>query len=551
MAAFPTERATTSSSSPWWRHAVVYQVYLRSFADGNRDGTGDIAGLRSRLPYLRTLGVDAVWINPWYASPLNDGGYDVADYRSIDPRFGTLEAATELFVEADRLGLKVLVDLVPNHTSSEHVWFQEALASSAGSPARGRYHFRPGRGPGGDQPPNDWQSVFGGAAWSRASDGDWYLHLFDPSQPDLNWANLEVRAEFVDILRFWLDRGAAGFRVDVANALAKDPDYRDLGYEAEPLSAVGGDGHPYLDRPELHEIVREWRAVVDGYQGAVLVAEAWVRSWERLAGYLRSDEYHQAFDFLFLQARWECEDIKTRIADALAGAASVGSVPTWVLSNHDVVRHPTRYGLPQEVPARTWLLDADRSLLDPELGLRRARAATLLMLALPGSVYLYQGEELGLPEVHDLPVEVLVDPVWVRSGRSLKGRDGCRVPIPWTIDGPSFGFGDDGSWLPQPDDWGRLSVQAQDGADVSTLELYKTALAIRRRELIGDDSLEWADLGDEVIGFRRGNGVMVLVNFGREPVVIPEGQVLLASGHLLDGLLPGDTAVWVRPAASS
>lgn len=524
---------------------------MRSFADGNGDGIGDIAGLRSRLPYLRALGVDAVWVNPWYASPLNDGGYDVADYRRIDPRFGTLEEATELFGEANRLGLKVLVDLVPNHTSSEHVWFQEALTSPSGSPARGRYHFRAGRGLRGDEPPNDWQSVFGGAAWSRVVDGDWYLHLFDPSQPDLNWANPEVRAEFVDILRFWLDRGAAGFRVDVANALAKDPDYRDLGYEEEPLSAVGGDGHPYLDRPEIHEIVREWRAVVDGYPGAVLVAEAWVRNWDRLGHYLRSDEYHQAFDFLFLQARWECDDVRTRITDALAGAASVGSVPTWVLSNHDVVRHPTRYGLPQEVAARTWLLDGDRSLLDPELGLRRARAATLLMLALPGSVYLYQGEELGLHEVHDLPFEVLEDPVWARSGHTIKGRDGCRVPIPWTVAGPSFGFGDDRSWLPQPDDWGGISVEAQDGVDASTLELYKAALVIRRRWMGGDENLEWLELGPEVLAFRRGSGVAVVVNFGRGPVAIPEGQVLLSSGDLLDGLLPGDTAVWIRPAAPS
>ncbi len=536
--------------SPWWRNAVVYQVYLRSFADGNGDGIGDIPGLRSRLPYLRALGVDAVWVNPWYASPLNDGGYDVADYRRIDPGFGTLEEAMELFGEADRLGLKVIVDLVPNHTSSEHVWFQETLASPSGSPARGRYHFRPGRGRGGDQPPSDWQSVFGGPAWSRVPDGDWYLHLFDASQPDLNWANPEVRAEFVDILRFWLDRGAAGFRVDVANALTKDPDYRDLGYEEEPLSAVGGDGHPYLDRPDLHEIVREWRAVVDGYPGAVLVAEAWVRNWDRLAEYLRSDEYHQAFDFLFLQARWECDDVRTRIADALAGAASVGSVPTWVLSNHDVVRHPTRYGLPQDIDARRWLLDGDRGLLDLELGLSRALAAALLMLALPGSVYLYQGEELGLPEVDDLPVDVLDDPIWERSDHTIKGRDGSRVPIPWTRSGRSFGFGGDGGWLPQPPDWGGISVEAQEGVDGSTLELYRTALTLRRGWMDEDENLEWLDLGQQVLAFTRGSGVVVLVNFGREPVVIPEGQVLLASGDIVDGLLPEDTAVWIRPAPS-
>ena len=524
----------------------MYQVYLRSFADGNANGTGDIAGLRSRLPYLRDLGVDALWVNPWYTSPLNDGGYDVADYRDINPEFGTLDEAVGLISDATRLGLKVLVDLVPNHTSSEHDWFQEALAAMPGSRARARYHFRIGKGPDGSEPPNNWTSVFGGSAWSRVPDGEWYLHLFDPTQPDLNWDNPEVRAEFRDIIRFWLDRGASGFRVDVAHGLAKDPTYPDLEENERLLSSTPDTSdHPFWDRPALHEIVKEWREILDEYPGSVMVAEAWVADWTRLATYLRSDEYHQVFNFHFLQSPWDSSRIRESIEVALNAAGAEGALPTWVLSNHDVVRHPTRYGLPQEIDARDWLLDGDRSLVDPELGLNRARAATLLMLALPGSAYLYQGEELGLPEVYDLPIDVLDDPVWEKSGHTLKGRDGSRVPIPWTTDGASFGFGEDGTWLPQPAHWGRFSPEAEDGVVGSTLELYRSGLRIRRESMSDDESLEWLDLGPEVVGFRRGSGMMVIVNFGPDPVDIPEGEILVSSRDLIEGLLPIDTAVWV------
>ena len=537
-----------SSSTQWWRHAVVYQVYLRSFADGDGDGTGDIGGLRSRLGYIRSLGVDAIWINPWYQSPLNDGGYDVADYRRIDPRFGSLDEATALIAEARRIGLRVLLDLVPNHTSSEHVWFREALSSAPGSPARDRYHFRPGSGPEGDLPPNNWTSVFGGRAWTRVDDGEWYLHLFDSTQPDLNWANSDVRAEFLDIIRFWLDRGAAGFRVDVANGLTKDPRYPDLiGGEADGLIiAHEGTDHPYWDRDLLHDVVREWRGVVDAYPGAVLVAEAWVSSWDRLALYLRPDEYHQAFDFLFMLSPWERESVTNAVESALAGAGTVGSVPTWVLSNHDVVRHSTRFALPQDLDARTWLLDGNRDLLDPEVGLRRARAAALLMLALPGSAYLYQGEELGLPEVHDLPLGVLDDPVWDRSGNTEKGRDGCRVPIPWTVEGVSFGFGENGSWLPQPPVWGGFSVEAETDRPGSTLELYREALRLRAELLAGDETLEWVAVDGRALAFRRGSAVLVVVNFGPKPVPVPAGEVLLTSSELEAGWLPLDSAVWLR-----
>lgn len=527
----------------WWRDAIVYQVYLRSFADSDGDGTGDIPGLCSRLDYLHALGVDAIWVNPWYVSPLDDGGYDVADYRQIHPLFGDLNDVHELIEETRARGTELLVDLVPNHTSSEHEWFQEALRAPNGSPQRSRYHFRPGRGRAGELPPNDWQSVFGGPAWTRAPDGDWYLHLFDVSQPDLNWSNAEVRAEFADILRYWLELGVSGFRVDVAHGMAKHPDYPDVSGSTDHLDPVWRDGvHPFWDRPEVHEIVREWRSVVDEYEG-VLVAEAWVADWGRLADYLRPGEYHQAFDFLFLKSPWDLHSIKRQIDDAVTATSALGASPTWVLSNHDVVRHTTRYGLPPGVDPALWLLDGDRDLLDEGLGIRRARAATLLVMALPGSVYLYQGEELGLPEVFDLPFETLDDPVWARSGHTRKGRDGCRVPVPWRREGPSLGFGDDAAWLPQPGAWAELSVEAQEHDPASTLNLYREAIRLRRRYLRGTSGFEWTECGDDVLGFRRG-GLVCIVNFGSEPHPVPAGKLILASEPSRDQVLP-DSAIWL------
>ncbi|MFP3881366.1 MAG: glycoside hydrolase family 13 protein [Actinomycetota bacterium] len=536
-----------TTNYPWWRNSLVYQVYIRSFADGDGDGTGDIAGLRSRLPYLASLGVDAIWVNPWYESPMNDGGYDVADYRSINPLFGTLDEAKLLIEEASDLGLRLLADLVPNHTSSEHEWFQAALAAPPGSSERDRYHFLPGRGHNGKEPPNDWQSVFGGPAWTRVPDGEWYLHLFDPSQPDLNWENPEVRAEFESIIRYWMDLGAVGFRVDVAHSLVKAPGYPDLGEKLEEFMATPhAEDHPHWNRPELHEIVKGWRRVLDEYEDSVMIAEAWLPDWKHLVDYLRPGEYHQAFDFLFLQSPWDAGVMRESVREALEATASVGKVPTWVLSNHDVVRHATRYALPQDVEAKEWLLNGDRSLLDPEKGLRRARAAALLMLALPGSVYLYQGEELGLPEVHDLPPGALDDPMWERSAHTEKGRDGCRVPIPWSRRGPSFGFGEESGWLPQPKGWEDLSVEAQEGDGDSTLELYRAAVRVRAEHLVGDEDLEWLHLGDDVIAFRRGGGLVCVVNYGPHPVSLPAGTVLLISNPLEGDELPADTAAWVQ-----
>ena len=550
-----TTADSTQTATPWWRTAVIYQIYIRSFADGDGDGIGDIAGIRSRLPYLRDLGVDAIWITPFYPSPMADGGYDVADYRDIEPLFGTLADADAMIGEAHDLGLRVIVDIVPNHSSDHHRWFQAALAAGPGSPERARYIFRSGRGENGELAPTDWESAFGGPAWTRLPDGDWYLHLFAPEQPDFDWENPEVVAEFEDILRFWLDRGVDGFRIDVANALKKDQSFPDVGEEDENavLAPVEGPHHPFWDRDDVHEVYQGWRRVADAYAGdRLFVAEAWVDSPDRLAMYVRPDELHTAFNFNIVRAAWDAEELRRTIDGSRAAAGSVGSPTTWVLSNHDVTRHATRYGRLDSTGGG--VTDEARvgpdTPLDPALGLRRARAACLLLLALPGSAYVYQGDELGLPEVVDLPEDVLADPIWERSGHTLRGRDGCRVPIPWTRTGPSFGFGTGEAWLPQPAGWAELSVEAQDGVEGSTLELYREALRLRHELLHGED-LEWVEGPAEALMFRRraddGTAVGCLVNLGSEPVPLPAyDEVLLASGPLDDGALPANTAAWLR-----
>ncbi|HUF98161.1 MAG TPA: glycoside hydrolase family 13 protein [Ilumatobacter sp.] len=561
--------ATSLAVVPWWRHAVVYQVYPRSFADGNGDGTGDLAGVRSRLGYLRDLGVDAIWFNPWYPSPLRDGGYDVADYRAIDPRYGTLADAESLIEDAHQHGLRTIVDIVPNHTSSEHVWFQAALTAPAGSPERNRYIFREGKGADGSEPPTNWNSVFGGPAWSRLNDGWWYLHLFDWSQPDLNWDNEEVRAEFDDVFRFWLRRGVDGFRIDVAHGMVKDPTYPDVSVDTDLLgSHRGEDGHPFWDRDDVHEINRRWRAVLDSEQAllgrdVMMVAEAWVPP-DRLPLYLRHDEYHQSFNFDFLETDWDANAARAAIVRATSAAAAVGSTPTWTLSNHDVMRHATRYGLPFGTNWRTWPVTGPHSELDPALGRRRAAAATLLLLALPGSTYLYQGEELGLPEVWDLPPEVLDDPVWESSGHTQKGRDGCRVPLPWTRTGASFGFGEGAPWLPQPTSFGELSVESQTGDPDSMLSLYRSALAERRDHLTDDERIEMIDIGSDasadIVAFRRGSGVASITNFGTTDIALDavfeavfdavqgSGKILIASDPdvAISRLIRPNTTVWLR-----
>ncbi|MFD4900590.1 glycoside hydrolase family 13 protein [Streptomyces sp. NPDC058411] len=552
----------SSNNADWWRQAVIYQIYPRSFADSDGDGLGDIPGVTSRLPYLADLGVDAVWLSPFYPSQLADGGYDVADYRDVDPRLGTLDDFDEMVATADRLGLKIMVDIVPNHSSDQHVWFQEALAATSGSAARERYVFRDGREEDGELPPTDWPSSFGGPAWTRVADGQWYLHLYAPQQPDFNWDNPEVREDFHNTLRFWSDRGVAGFRVDVAHGLAKDlrAPLRDLGdqqsYQPDALPVDGS--HPLWDRDAVHEIYRGWRQVFNTYDPPrFAVAEAWVGTSRRMA-YASADGLGQAFNFDFLGARLDADEMRAIIDTALADALDAGATSTWVLSNHDVVRHVSRYALPGDHGKRdieVWLLtDGREPAPDLAAGERKARAAALLMLALPGSAYVYQGEELGLPEVADLDRADLQDPMWVRSGGRVKGRDGCRVPLPWTADGSSFGFGSGGSWLPQPSGWGRYAAEAQRGDEGSFLELYREALRLRRT-LVADETLVWADPREPVpqglLHFERTGGWQTVSNLSDEPVRLPRGEVLLASAPLTGDALPPWTTVWLRNETAS
>lgn len=542
----------------WWRNAVVYQVYIRSFADGNGDGTGDLTGLRSRLDHLDRLGVDAIWINPWYPSPLADGGYDVADYRAINPMFGDTAQAEALIAEAHERGIKVLLDIVPNHHSDEHVWFRQALAAGPGSPERERYLFRDGRGTDGELPPNNWQSMFGGSAWERVVSPDgtpeqWYPHLFDIRQPDVNWEHPEIRADFEETLRFWFDRGVDGFRVDVANSMVKEPGLPDI---VEGVNDTQDGSHPYLDRDGVHDIFRSWRRIGDTYDPPrVFVAEAWVPDPQRLARYLRPDELQTAFSFNFLTAAWLADDLRANIDDAIAENTRVGAPATWVLSNHDVCRHPSRLARKPEA-GRGWNLDDVIALpADPELGLRRARAATLLMLALPGTAYLYQGEELGLPEVEDIPTDRLDDPTWELSGHTLRGRDGCRVPLPWVADAPGFGFGPSGEpWLPQPAVFARHAADTQEADPDSVLHLYRDALAIRRAHpALGGGTLTWQESPEGTLALTRTSdagdgGFTCLVNVSSAPVSLPEdAEVMLASGPLTArGEVPADAAVWLR-----
>ncbi|WP_207793319.1 glycoside hydrolase family 13 protein [Nocardioides acrostichi] len=534
--------STPVDTAPWWRDAVIYQVYPRSFADADGDGVGDLPGITAHLDHLAALGVDALWISPFYRSPQNDHGYDVSDYCDIDPLFGSLEDADALLARAHELGLKVVVDLVPNHSSDQHAWFQAALAAGPGSPERARYIFREGRGPDGAEPPNNWLSVFGGSAWDRVPDGQWYLHLFDSSQPDFDWRNPEVGDMFVAVLRFWLDRGVDGFRVDVAHGLFKEESLRDqVRDESATRGPSAGENaasmvertladEPMWDQPEVHDVYRRWHQVLAEYDGdRMTVAEAWTQTPESMARFVRDDEMSQAFNFSWLLAAWTAPAFADVITSTFDALAEVSASPTWVLSNHDVVRHVTRYG-------------------GGDQGLARARAATLTMLSLPGSAYLYQGEELGLEQV-DVPPEARTDPSWLRTKDTDKpevGRDGCRVPIPWDGTEPPYAFGPGTGqpWLPQPAGWGAASVAAQAADPASTLAFYRQALAARRT--LDAHAREVSDLAvdGEVLTFRRGD-VTVVLNTGSTPAPLPAGEVIMASGAV-DDKLPADTAVWVR-----
>lgn len=563
--------ARTATGTEWWRDAVIYQVYPRSFKDSNGDGMGDLGGVTQKLPYLKHLGVDAVWLSPFYLSPQHDAGYDVADYRTVDPRFGSLEDFDRLREEAHRLGLKIIVDLVPNHTSEDHEWFRAALTSEPGSPERDRYMFREGRGENGEEPPNNWKSLFGGRAWTRVPDGQWYLHLFDSSQPDLNWENPEVWEEFRAILRFWLDRGADGFRVDVAHGMIKAPglpDWDEQVHMVEGTDAQGAqdepdgpsktmDTGPYFDQDGVHEIYRDWHTVLQEYPGdRMLVVEAWVGPAERLARYVRPDEAQQAFNFDFLVAGWHRDRMRDTIEISLRANAAVGAPSTWVLSNHDTVRHASRYGLSSRTAYPNGIGAQDEQPHAGQ-GLRRARAAALVELSLPGSAYIYQGDELGLPEHTELPDAARQDPTFHRTAGSELGRDGARVPLPWAPVDDGLGFGPD-PWLPQPESFAGITVDHQLGDPQSTLNLYRRALELRHDLELGTAEFAWHPLSEgdqDVLAYTMscgtGETVLVAANLGESEIGFDElsrGELLLASGQnaVVNDRLSVDSAVWLR-----
>lgn len=537
----------------WWKTAVVYQVYIRSFADANGDGVGDIAGIVGHLGYLRDLGVDAIWITPWYPSPMADGGYDVADYRAIGRLFGTLGDARDLVGDAHALGLRVIIDIVPNHTSAEHPWFREALTAGRGSVARARYIFRDGRGPGGSEPPNNWSSILGLSAWTEAPDDgeaprQWYLHLFDRSQPDLDWNNPEVRTEFESIIEFWLDFGIDGFRIDVASFLVKAPglpDFRSAAID-DPTAATKPRPHPFMDLEAVHEIYRSWRKIVDRHGGGAMFCGEIALPAARIATYLRPDELHTAFNLDFAQRPWDADEFRASIDATLASHSAVGAPATWVIGNHDLPRPVFRYG--RTTSGVAWNAWEHRAESDQSLGRARARAAAILYLALPGSAYIYQGDELGLAEVVDLPDEVRQDPAFLRTDGAELGRDGCRVPFPWEDDAPPFGFGPPGSlpWLPQPREWAAFTVDAETRDPASTLELYRAALRIRRSspELAGE-TFRWLPSPRGTLLFSRGGGFRCAVNLSGAAMPLPEmASVLLTSRPIHGGALAPEAAAW-------
>lgn len=549
---------TNSTGHEWWRSAVIYQVYPRSFADSNGDGIGDLAGITARLPKLKELGVDAVWLSPFQKSPQKDAGYDVSDYCDVDPLFGTMADFDAMLADAHALGLRIIVDLVPNHSSEQHPWFQAALAAGPGSVERARYMFREGKGENGELPPNNWESVFGGPAWTRTTNADgtpgqWYLHLFDSSQPDFDWTNPWVHEQFIAVLEFWLDKGIDGFRVDVAHGLTKKTGLPDFRRDAEYWRTAAEDRpeNPYFGNEGVHAIYREWRKVVDSYPGdRILCAEAFVEPLSEMSKWVRPDEMMQAFNFPYLVTRWDPKRLRAVIDESLRAFGAVGAPSTWVLSNHDQVRHATRLTLDPNADQGDRIAGVGPKTQprpDEALGQRRARGASTFMLALPGGAYLYQGEELGLPEAIDIPDEARQDPTFARTNGEAYGRDGCRVPIPWEADKPSYGFGPSNeSWLPQPANYRQYSRDLQEGVAGSTLELYKTLLRLRRDNALGTGSVEWIETNDDGVLAFTNNGIRVFFNMTDVPFTLPAGEVLATSADVSSGSLPANAAVWLR-----
>ncbi|WP_433021938.1 glycoside hydrolase family 13 protein [Kribbella sp. CA-294648] len=537
---------TQPSAGPgWWRNAVIYQVYVRSFHDSDGDGIGDLSGVRARLPYLRSLGVDGLWLNPFFPSPQHDHGYDVSDYCAVHPDYGTIDTFDRLIRDAHRLDLKVMIDVVPNHCSIEHPWFAEALAAGPGSPERARFHFADGTGRYGELPPNNWRSIFGGSAWRRVPDGQWYLHTFAAEQADFNWRHPDVASYFEQVLRFWFDRGVDGLRIDVAHGLHKRdglPDHEHAGHD----ELTGDPVNPHAwNQPEVHDVWRSWRTIAEEYTARtgrerVLVGEVGVLDAEQVAQYQRPDELHQNFFFEFLRADFDDRTLSEVIDRGLETIAASGSAVAWVLNNHDMPRSVTRYagGAPGAHAG------------DVELGLTRARAAALLMLALPGSAYLYQGEELGLPEVTDLPDEVLVDPMFHRTNGVRRGRDGCRVPLPWAMGQDHFGFSAglaaSTPWLPQPDWFADHAVDLLLDSGSSMLHLYREAIALRRLiPALSSSDFRWLPTEPGVLAFTRGDGFACVVNCSSRPVCTPvDGDLVLASDPEAGEKLPANSAAW-------
>ncbi len=553
-------RAAATPEQHWSRDSVIYQVYPRSFKDADGDGMGDLAGITSELGQLADLGVDAVWLSPFFSSPQRDAGYDVADYCQVDPLFGTLADFDQLMETSHGLGLRIIIDLVPNHCSSEHQLFQAAVAAEPDSPARDMFIFRDGKGPQGALPPNNWKSHFGGPAWTRLSNpdgsgGQWYLHLFDSSQPDFNWDNPEVHAEFRRILRFWLDRGVDGFRVDVAHALVKAPGLPDWGGTPWGKSIEGfpGEHAPMFGQPDLHAIYRSWREVLAEYgPDRILCAEANVDSLERMSNWVRADQMHHAFNFPYLESPFAAAALRPVIDESLRAFGAVNATSTWVLSNHDVVRHATRFGYDGGMPREGDGIGVDDPQPHELLGRQRAAAASLFMLGLPGAVYLYQGEELGLPDHTSLPDAFRQDPTFARTNGERLGRDGCRIPLPWRAEAPQLGFSgtmDTQPWLPIPADWAAFARDVQADDPNSHLSFYRQALRIRRERHLGTGSLEWVEelCNDDVLAFRNGSTVIML-NTGQDSVPLPSGTVLLRSRPELSAAvaLQASEAIWLE-----
>jgi alpha-glucosidase len=540
----------------WWQTAVIYQIYPRSFADGDGDGIGDLKGVESRLESLQSLGIDAIWFSPFFKSPQKDAGYDVSDYKSIDPLFGSNADFDKLLAKAKSLGIRIIVDLVPNHSSNQHELFQAALKAAPGSPERDMYMFRDGKGESGELPPNNWESVFGGQAWSRITEADgslgqWYLHLFDSSQPDFNWENPKVHEFFAGVLRFWLDKGVDGFRIDVAHSLVKAAGLPDV--DLSTIQTTEHDPnkpHPFWGQEGVHDIIRSWRKILDEYDDRAMCAEAWVLPLSRMAKWVRPDEYHQTFNFGYLETPWAKEPLVKVVTESLEAFGSVGAPSTWVLSNHDVIRHVSRFGVETPPPQGSGI-GPGMEQPNEELGQKRGRAATAFMLGIPGGAYLYQGEELGLPEHTTLEGKYRQDPTFARTNGERVGRDGCRVPLPWEADGgTSFGFNSTGeSWLPAPATYKKYARDVQEGVAGSTLELYKKLIAERKKLALGSGEFRWAPeySSANTLAYVN-NNVLVLSNFGPELVSVPAGEVIVSTQNSLsaEGQLEANQSAWIK-----